>query len=61
MIDSSNKFTGVKMYTLTDNLLLDVCIIVYILCVLGTKSLNCIHIIAVMNSLIDNTNICARV
>ena len=49
------------MYTLTDNLLLDVSIIVYILCLLGTNSLNCIHIIAVMNCLIDNTNICTSV
>ena len=56
MIDSSNKCTGVKMYALTDNLL-DVSVMVYILCLLGSNSLNRIYIIAVMNCLIDNTNI----
>jgi hypothetical protein len=48
------------MYTLTDNLL-DVSVMVYILCLLGTSNLNFIQIIAVMNCLIDNTNICTSV
>jgi hypothetical protein len=45
------------MYTLTDNLLLDVSVMVYILCLFGSNRLNCIHIIAVMTCLINNTNI----
>jgi hypothetical protein len=61
VIDSSNKCTGFKMYTLTDNLLLDVSVMVYTLVLLGINILNCVRIIAVMNFLIDNTNICTSV
>jgi len=57
VIDSSNKCTGFKMYTLTDNLLLDVSVMVYFLLLLGINILDCVHIIAVMSCLIDNTNI----
>jgi hypothetical protein len=44
------------MYALTDHLFLDISVMVYILFLLGTNILNCIHIIAVINCLIDNTN-----